>query len=184
MCIRDSIRRAGARRGFSLLELMMVVGVISILLGFLLPALKAVTRHSRRVAARQEARMLEGAWQQYYTTYGRWPGAGLPEDESISGVVADMLQGLLEDDPNGWNPKRLRFVDFSRFLDEGKHIPVNPWCEPEGCYFVRFDTDFDNLIPNPDPAATNRIARSVIVWTLDPTRAPDENGRIIGSWQE
>ncbi len=172
-------RPAAARRGFTLLELLAVVGIISILLGFLLPALKAVTRHSRRVAARHEARMLEAAWEQYYTTYTTWPTNALPADESISGDAARLLQGL--EAAEAWNPKHLRFVDFSRFNADGN--PVNPWHERDGLYYVRFDRDFDNVIEAEAPI-TNDIPRSVIVWTYDPTHDSGDEGYIIGSWQE
>jgi len=176
---RDKARARAPRHGFSLLELLAVVGVISILLGFLLPALKAVARHSRRVAARHETRMLEVAWEQYYTTYARWPTNVVPADESITGAAAALLQGLAGG--TDWNPKRLRFVDFARFNADGN--PVNPWNEHNGLYYVRFDLDFDNIIAAADPIS-NDVPRSVIVWTYDPTRRPDDEQYIIGSWQE
>ena len=57
-----------SRQAFTLLELLMVLAVITLLVGLLLPALRAVHRHARAVAAETEVRQLEGALHQYYAT--------------------------------------------------------------------------------------------------------------------
>ncbi len=178
------------RNAFSLLELMLVVGVISILLGFLLPALTAVARHSRNVTARHETRMLAAAWTEYYNTYQHWPTGALAEADGgpIDAQLATILQGLPPAAAAGvdWNPHRLRFVDFSRFDPEGN--PVNPWVHHgrigyAPAYYVRFDIDYDNSIQAPAPLE-DAIPRSVIVWTHTPYANPTDDNYIIGSWQE
>jgi len=169
------------RRGFSLLELLVVLGVISILLGLLLPALHSVMRHSRKVVAQHEVKMLEAAWKQYYSTYSRWPTNGVPADESITGDIAKMLRGTLSPDDYGWNPNRICFVEFSRFNSAGD--PINPWRRSESPYYVRFDHDFDNIIAA-TPPISNDVPRSVIVWTFNPDWPQDSPEHIVGSWQE
>jgi len=164
--------RRNSGKGFSLLEFLMVVGVISILLGLLLPGLTAVSRLSRRVAARHETRMLAAAWVEYFNTYHHWPTNRIPADESIDAALAAILQGLPLPAADEWNPHRLSFVDFSRFDGDGQ--PVNPWGDP---YFVRFDLDGEDTIPSPVPPHVE-ISRDVIVWTFTDREQP------IGSWEE
>ena len=169
--------------GFSLLELLIVVGIITILLGLLLPALRAVTRHSRRIAAQHETKMIEAAWKQYYATYARWPTNSGAIGETISGTLAAMLQGIPDKGDEGFelNPRRLRFVDFTRLNGDGD--PVNPWLLRDGYYHVRFDTDFDGIIPA-DPPISNDVPRDVIVWTYNADRQPGDPEYVVGSWRE
>ena len=58
-------RRRTATAGFSLVELLVVVGVVAVLVALLLPALSGARRHARRVACLSNMRTLTAAWLQY-----------------------------------------------------------------------------------------------------------------------
>ena len=66
--------RASARRGFTLIEMLVVIAIIAILAGMLLPALAAAKKKAKIAQARTEMANLVAAITQYHATYGRYPG--------------------------------------------------------------------------------------------------------------
>ncbi len=62
-------------RGFTLVELLVVVSVIAILMGILLPVYGAVRRQAWVTKAHHELRQVSFACQQYYEDYERYPPA-------------------------------------------------------------------------------------------------------------
>jgi type II secretory pathway pseudopilin PulG len=67
-------RHARRTTGFTVLELMIVVGVFSVLLAIMLPVFRNVREASSRVRAKVEATALAQAVIQYKNIYGYWPG--------------------------------------------------------------------------------------------------------------
>lgn len=62
----DGVRRtSSAARGFTLVELLVVVAVISLLIAVLLPALGHARAQGRRAVCLSNLRQLAGAWQQF-----------------------------------------------------------------------------------------------------------------------
>jgi prepilin-type N-terminal cleavage/methylation domain-containing protein len=181
--------RPRQRAGFTLLELMVVIGIILILIGLLFPAINKAFDTGRMAATMAEIKNLDSAMRHYYSTYERWPNTmpfiPNPEDipVSVEGDFAEMLQGL-GNDPNGNNPRKTRFVEFSRFDANGD--PVNAWGKKgmkstpqELRYHLKFDTDYDNIIRgtgDPDDPPEKDIKSPVIVWTFS------KKGVLLGSW--
>ena len=62
------------RTGFTVIELLMVIGVLSILLAISLPTIKTVHAAILRKRAESEASMLAQAVIHYKSEYGFWPG--------------------------------------------------------------------------------------------------------------
>jgi type II secretory pathway pseudopilin PulG len=163
-----------------------VVAILAILAGLLLPAVFAVRRHARKVAAQTEVQTMETAWRRYYSEYQKWPtNTKEVETYPITGNWAVVLLGT----PAGAdNPKGLTFMPFRRLDAEGN--PVNPWWNPgtpsTGCYFyARFDTDHDRIIradATGDEPDTD-VSRQVIVWTRNPNEPPGEPDGAVRSWQ-
>lgn len=66
--------RRHSRRAFTVLELLMVVGVLSVLMAIIVPTIKTVHTAALRKRAQAEATALAQAAIRYKTEYGFWPG--------------------------------------------------------------------------------------------------------------
>lgn len=130
------------RAGFTLLEILAVVSILSVLLGIVLSAIHAAQNQSKRAIARAEVRSVESALKAYLDHYGNWTRLWpfLPADDSptedrwfvIDSGLAAALEGRIADDETSSakeaNPDGLPFIEFSRHLRvDDDRVPVNPW---------------------------------------------------------
>jgi type II secretion system protein G len=121
---RRSYQRAGSS-GFSLMEILVVLVVISILVGLLFPALMRARERARINRAMSEVRELQKAWHAYYMTYREFPSG-----TEMTGTLTQVLAGD--------NPNQIAFMDFSeKALADGFK---DPWGR---LYEVQFDTTSD-----------------------------------------
>lgn len=163
-------RNGMKRAGFTLLEMLAVVSILSILMGFVLSAVRSVHAHSRRALARAEVRTIESAFKSYLDHYGSWAllREHLPEKDLFSErtapvvcfAIGEALGYALEGDSyamgnggesgeiaNAINPDAVPFIEFSRHFrntegENREHFPVNPW----GTKFMKGDfTTFGEL---------------------------------------
>lgn len=70
------------KSGFTLMELLLVVGVLSILIGLLTPAILKSMKTAQRRDRAAERKLLEGAIVEYWHDMNRWP---LPSDPGLDG---------------------------------------------------------------------------------------------------
>lgn len=88
------------RFGFTLIELMVVVVVISVLVGLLVPAILKAKESAREKKARTEVFELQKAWSMYYQTYEDLPGYS-----EMNGTATSELGGN--------NPGNITFMEFT-----------------------------------------------------------------------
>lgn len=167
--------------GFTVLELIVVIGVLSVLLAIIMPGNKALREASNRRRAAAEATSLAQAAIRYKTEYGFWPGEVVPHDsdptavklnpkvENKSAFIDLIVSGpsTFTDDiefESGATPNvlRLRTSDtpsnevyqaFSTVgdADSGAFHPINP-LNPKAIRFVDLQSEGDfDRVTYPDP---------------------------------
>jgi prepilin-type processing-associated H-X9-DG protein/prepilin-type N-terminal cleavage/methylation domain-containing protein len=89
LCVRRGrpARRVRRRGGFTLVELLVVIGIIAVLISLLLPALSKVRQQARQVECSSNLRSLAQAWQMYANQNNYFVAPGrLPRDATAGGV--------------------------------------------------------------------------------------------------
>ncbi len=163
--------------GFTLLEMLIVVGIIAILMAILLPTVHQVRQSAFKTQAVTELKTVEGAIKAYYAEYARYPLQKMINTNdwmySTNTLVADNLADLYAClrglDPTN-NPREQIFLDLSDRVHMVNGIFMDPWGQP---YLVKCDWNFDkrllvrkneNKIPKCD-GETNLVNVGVAVWT-------------------
>ena len=144
-------RYPSLKAAFTLVEMLVVIGIISVLLGLLYGPLERARKASRYTITYSELKQIQAAFEQYYSYYHTWPtntsaavkvfcsedGGGQDIGFIIDRKIADALQGARlktppnrnnEDVFNSMNPDGIPFIEFSRFTDDKeRNDPVNPF---------------------------------------------------------
>jgi prepilin-type N-terminal cleavage/methylation domain-containing protein len=146
MTLRE--RRRG--RGFTLVELLVVIAIIAILIALLLPALQRAREAARRSACTNKIKQIGIAFHNFHDRYRRLP--------SSCHVRKDPLTGLIDDDPiwgrlYGWSWITDLLPDLEQetlwnTLETTVGVPLQPH-------------------PNPPPSGINvdphAVARSTVI---------------------
>ncbi len=177
---RRSSSVADARRGFTMVEMLVVIAIIAILASLILSGLNIARQRAKVTRARRDVAQLMTVWTAYYADYGRFPeiSAASRLGETENGTVItghDVVQIMRgRENFNSQNRRRITYMDFHRdttqFLD--------PWGNP---YRIVWDHDYDGDITVPgNPPETLRM--SVAVWSAGPD-GEDGTGDDVRSWR-
>ena len=171
-------------RAFTLIEMLVVMGIIAILMGLLFPVLEKVKDVAKRTRARTEVRQLALAWNSYLGDYRTWfPGGSLIAG-SIRMMDRDAVRALSGVD----TVNNRRGVMFYEFSNNNTNF-CDPWRKE---YQVGLDPDYDNNLdtsPWPGTPSHGIVPRNVAVWSkgkqngLAGTGTTDKNDDDIKSWQ-
>jgi len=101
-------------RGFTLIELMVVVVILGILAGLIIPKIMGRTDEARMLKARMQIEQLEQTLKLYYLDNGEYP------------TTEQGLNALIEKPATEPVPRRWR---EGGYLEKGK-IPRDPWDTP------------------------------------------------------
>jgi len=91
------------RRGFSLIELLIVIAIILIIVAIAAPRLDKARMHSQEMAAIRQIQTLHTAQTQYYSQYGRYatslaelgpPTSGQPGPSAAELIPGELAQGV------------------------------------------------------------------------------------------
>jgi general secretion pathway protein G len=98
-------------KGFTLIELMVVIAILGILAGLVLPRFMGRTEEARKTKARIQIENLEGALKLYKLDNGTYP------------TTEQGLEALVQKPGTGVVPKNWR---EGGYLEKGK-VPLDPW---------------------------------------------------------
>jgi len=101
-------------RGFTLIEIMVVVIILGILAGLVLPRFMGRTEEARRTKARIQIENLESALKMYKLDNGTYPST----EQGLEALVQKPTVGFL---PKNWRE--------GGYLEKGK-VPLDPWGRP------------------------------------------------------
>ncbi len=125
-CIMKFRDRFVKRHGFTLMELMVVIVVISILVGLLIPAIIRAKEGAREKKARAEIFELQKAWGAYYQTFQTLPFSGV-----------GVMDGVNTTELGGGNADKIVFMEFTPdqlvdgFKDPWKELYQLEFADPE-----------------------------------------------------
>ena len=112
-------------RGFTLLELLLVILIISLLIGFVAPKIAGKAEETRRVSALRQISALETALREYNIKYGTFP-------TTEQGLKALVQKPESEPVPKNWK----------RLLSK-KTLPKDPWGRDYQYRYPGEKEDFD-----------------------------------------
>ena len=104
--------RRGAQRGFTLIEIMVVIAILGILAALIVPKIMSRPDEARKVAAKQDIGSIMQAMNLYRLDNGRYP----TEDQGLSALVQKPTT-----DPQANNWKDGGYLE---------RLPMDPWGNP------------------------------------------------------
>jgi len=145
--LRSSLRAIGSSRGFSLIELLVVIIILGLLAGLVGPRLFSRVGQSKQAAARAQIELFSAALDQYRLDVGAYPPAGAGLEALVSN----------QNVPN-WNGPYLK----------KNAVPLDPWGKPyqyKCCPGEHGDFDIWSLGADGAPGGDGENA-DVMSWTV------------------
>lgn len=113
--------RPSYRRGFTLVELLVVISILGILMGLLIPAVGAARDSMRRTQCKNNLKQIGDACQAHVSKLGYFPSGGW-----ASNWTGDPDHGYGANQPGGWIYNILPFLGLDKIHDIGKGLGTNP----------------------------------------------------------
>jgi len=186
------------RNAFTLMELLVVIGIIVLLVGMLLHAMSAIRTQSRQVATQTLMKSFASAADAFFLDTGRYPGA-LSERQlsnadnehylELSGTenaMIELLGGLFERGEDDFQLGDLQLYrdDIGRGpMINGTHHEAYFVPKPADLYYVKGQdgqTNVDNNLPDEDDPAFPDLVDSwgtpIIFWRSTGQKSTINNG--------
>ena len=85
------------RKGFTIIELLIVISVIAILVGIALPRFKGMRDEGNISKAKGELRTLQSAVESYRIHNGAYPAAGAAWEAALTGATPQIVSATMDD---------------------------------------------------------------------------------------
>ena len=158
--------------GFTLVELLVVIGIIAILAGVLMTAVGAAMRAAKRAQAANLASAIQTSTLGYYTEYSVYPAPPGTTDTVITDVASSaatwgnlicVLSGNIH--PSApltaftattiTNSRGIAFLSLKATDVDANDAPKNPLPTGTQIYFnIAIDSDYDGLLGTTPPTST------------------------------
>jgi len=191
MKVSLSSEQKTGHRGFTLMELLVVITIIMILAGISFPAAQGVLAKAKKASTENMALQVRSGIAAYYTEYRRYPlpkGAASGSDVTVrsDNTMMDILLGA---DGNPYNPRRITFFAGKKakggtngviMNTNGGGRLVDPWQEE---FYITIDTDYNNRVEAEARGGGMEIVpQSVIVWSTGPDGSVGLRQDYITTW--
>ena len=160
--MRKSLRD---RKGFTLVELLVVIVIIALLAALLLPALTSALCSARQGTAKKLMSNLETACSVYNTDYGTYPGGNGSDSKSLSSALK--TQG----------PKKMMYYEFREDDLEPSGDIVNP-THPGTGDILYYRNNKANWVGGNPPAGAHKT-QSIDIWAKD----CQDNEEGVNNWE-
>jgi general secretion pathway protein G len=140
----------GAERGFTFIEIMVVVAILAILAALVVPRVMGRTDDAKRTAAKVQIRNIEGALQLYKLDSSLYPTA----EQGLKALVEKPTVGVI---PKNWKA--------GGYLDK---VPLDPWGTPYKYVSPSPKGDFEivSLGVDGEPGGEGKNA-DIMNWNMD-----------------
>ena len=179
-------RRKTERRGFTLIEMLVVIAIIGVLSGLLLGAVQAVREGARRRRADTEVHDIARAVKLYRQEYGKLPlqtAKSADVTDTVDKELVDILTA--KEQPVTHNPRLIVFMEARRGAVDTNTASatygyyLDPWLQP---YIIATDTDADGHVDLDLPGGGKTQILNRAVGVMSGGREP-ESGRLeVYSW--